>query len=273
MSKSATEVAGSTGHSYKNITGERRGAVALVTISRPEKYNALNRETLGELDDCFAHLETDEGVRAVVITGAGEKAFVSGADINELAVLDAKGAQEISAFGQSVFNRIARFSRPVIAAVNGFALGGGCELALACHMRFASDNAKLGLPEVGLGIIPGYGGTQRLGRLVGTGLAIELITSARPIDAAEAGRIGLVNQVLPQADLLDHCLRLGEKIARNAPLAVAAALEAAIHGGDVPLDAGLRLESALFGLIGSTEDMHEGLKAFLDKRKPVYKGK
>ena len=258
---------------YRNLALERRGAVALVTISRVEKYNALNRETLGEIDDCFRHLEADDAVRAVVVTGAGEKAFVSGADIGELAVLDAKGAQEISAYGQSVFDRIAGLTKPVIAAVNGFALGGGCELALACHLRFASDNAKLGLPEVGLGIIPGYGGTQRLVRLVGYGRAVELIVTARPIEAAEADRIGLVNGVLPRAELLPHCLGIAERIANNAPLAVAAALEAAMRGADGPLASGLRLESAFFGVLGATEDMHEGLNAFLEKRKPTYRGK
>jgi enoyl-CoA hydratase len=258
---------------YENLLLERRGAVALVTVSRPEKYNALNRETLGELEDCFRRLAEDGTARAVVVTGAGEKAFVSGADVAELAVLDARGAEEISSYGQSVFHRVAGLTKPVIAAVNGFALGGGLELALACHLRVASENAKLGLPEVGLGIIPGYGGTQRLVRLVGYGRALELIVTARAIDAPEAARIGLVNEVVPAEKLLEHCLALGERIARNAPLAVAAALEAALRGSEMPLDAGLRLESALFGVVGSTEDMHEGLKAFLEKRKPAFRGK
>jgi enoyl-CoA hydratase len=268
-----TEESVSSMPSYKNLTVEMRGAVALVTVSREEKYNALNRETLGEIDDCFKRLQESVEVRAVVVTGAGEKAFISGADIGELAVLDAKGAQEISAYGQRVFDRIAGLSKPVIAAVNGFALGGGCELALACHIRIASDNAKLGLPEVSLGIIPGYGGTQRLVRLVGYGRAVELIVTAKPIDAAEADRIGLVNAVVPQAELLAHCMGMAERVAKNAPLAVAAALEAAMRGTDGPLAAGLRMESAYFGVIGSTEDMHEGLNAFLEKRKPTYRGK
>ena len=269
----STEASVTATPTYSNLTLELRGAVALVTVSRVEKYNALNRETLAEIDDCFTRLQAEDGVRAVVVTGAGEKAFVSGADIGELAVLDAKGAQEISAYGQRVFDRIAGLTKPVLAAVNGFALGGGCELALACHMRFASETAKLGLPEVGLGIIPGYGGTQRLVRLVGYGRAVELIVTARPIDAGEADRIGLVNGVVPQAELLPHCLGIAEHISKNAPLAVAAALEAAMRGADGPLASGLRLESAFFGVIGSTEDMHEGLNAFLEKRKPTYRGK
>ena len=273
MTKTATEESAGTEMDFKNIRMERRGGVALVTVSRPEKYNALNRETLGEIESCFLQMAGDPQVRAVVITGEGEKAFISGADINELAVLDAMGAQEISAYGQRVFKRIAKFPRPVIAAVNGFALGGGCELALACHIRFASNNAKLGLPEVGLGIIPGYGGTQRLTRLIGYGRALELIVGAKTIDAAEANRIGLVNDVLPQDKLLEHCLKLAEKISKNAPLAVAAALEAAIKGSDMPLEGGLRLESTLFGVIGSTKDMHDGLNAFLEKREPEFKGR
>ncbi len=258
---------------YANLTFEMRDAVALVTVSRPEKYNALDRTTLRELDDCFRRLAADGAVRAVVVTGAGEKAFVSGADIGELAVLDAQGAQEISAYGQSVFDRIAASTKPVLAAVNGYALGGGCELALACHLRFASEKAKLGLPEVGLGIIPGYGGTQRLTRLVGYGRALELIVSARSVDAAEAARIGLVNEVVPADRLLEHCMALAGRIARNAPLAVAAALEAALRGAEMPLAAGLRLESALFGVVGATQDMHEGLKAFLEKRTPSFHGR
>jgi enoyl-CoA hydratase len=273
MDKSATEVATGTVPSYENIRMERRDAVALVTISRPEKYNALTRKTLEELEDCFERLARDAGVRAVVVTGEGEKAFVAGADIAELAVLDAIGAQETSIYGQHVFNRVASFPQPVIAAVNGFALGGGCELALACHIRFASENAKLGLPEVGLGIIPGYGGTQRLTRLIGYGHAVEMICSGQPVDAGEAKRIGLVNDVLSQDKLLEHCFKVAKKIAGNGPLAVAAGLKSALQGAELPLEGGLRLESTFFGLLGATEDMHDGLKAFLEKRKPDFRGR
>jgi enoyl-CoA hydratase len=262
-----------TAETYRNLLVERRGPVALVTISRPDKHNALNRETLGEIDAVFASLATDPGVRAVVVTGAGEKAFVSGADINELAVLDARGAREASAFGQGVFDRVASFPQPVIAAVNGWALGGGCELALACHIRFVAESARFGLPEVSLGIVPGYGGTQRLSRLIGLGRAIELVASGRPIDAAEAFRLGLANRVLPLAELLTESIALGERIAANGPLAVSAALEAMVRGQNLSLAAALTLESTLFGILGSTEDMHEGLKAFLEKRKPNFQGR
>ena len=273
MSDTATDTRVETTMEFKNILVEALDGVSLIKINRPDKYNALNRETLAELGECVDKLAAEEWVRPLVITGEGKKAFVSGADIGELAVLDAVGSQEISAFGQSVFDKIAAFPQPVIAAVNGFALGGGCELALACHIRYASDNAKLGLPEVGLGIIPGYGGTQRLPRLIGYGRAIELVATAKPVDAEEAARIGLVNGVLPQAELLDHCLKIAGRIAKNGPLAVSAALEASVRGAEMPLDAALRLESMFFGVIGSTHDMHDGLNAFLEKRKPNFKNK
>jgi enoyl-CoA hydratase len=256
-----------------NVLVERRGEVALVTISRPEKFNALNRATLVELEAVFAGFEGERAPRAVVITGAGEKAFVSGADINELAVLDTRGAEEASAFGQRVFDRIERSRMPVIAAVNGFALGGGCELALACHWRYAAEGAKFGLPEVGLGIIPGYGGTQRLPRLVGFGQAAELIATGRMIDATEALRLGLVNRVMPPIDLVPYALEVAGSVAANAPLAVAAALEAARRGASAGFAEGLRLESSFFGVLGSTADMHDGLKAFLEKRKAQFQGR
>jgi enoyl-CoA hydratase len=273
MDNSATQVNEGVIPEYKNIQHERRENTALVTVSRPEKYNALTHDTLVELEDCFTRLAKDKSVRAVVVTGAGEKAFVAGADIAELAALDALGAQETSIYGQHVFNLIASFPQPVIAAVNGFALGGGCELAVACHIRIASENAKLGLPEVGLGIIPGYGGTQRLPRLVGSGYAIEMICTGQPVDAAEAKRIGLVNDVVPQAELLDHCLKLAGKIAKQGPLAVSSGLKSAMRGLEMPIEAGLELESTYFGLLGGTEDMHDGLKAFLEKRKPDFRGR
>jgi len=258
---------------YQHLQFERDGHVAVVTLSRPEKYNALNRALLTELEQVVTSLRGDASVRAVVVTGAGDKAFVSGADIGELAVLDTRGAEEASAFGSRIFRQLETGPQFVIAAVNGFALGGGCELALACHVRLASDNAKFGLPEVTLGIIPGYGGTQRLTRLVGLGMASELIATGRMIDAAEALRIGLVNRVVPQAELLPAALALAKQAAANAPLAVAAALEAARRGLDSDIDQGLRLESTLFGILGSTADMHAGLNAFLEKKKVAFEGK
>jgi enoyl-CoA hydratase len=256
-----------------HVQVEKKDAIAIVTIARPEKLNALNRAVLGELDCAFAGLFADSAVRAIVLTGAGEKAFVAGADIGELAVLDTRGAEEASAYGSAIFRRIAESRAPVIAAVNGFALGGGCELALACAIRIASENAKFGLPEVGLGIIPGYGGTQRLPRIVGFGVAAELIATGRMIDANEALRIGLVNRVVPLADLIAQAEALARDIASKAPLAVAAALEAARVGLESGLDAGLRLESSLFGILGSTRDMHEGLQAFVDKKKIAFEGR
>ena len=263
----------STAGTYANLTLERHGAVAVVTVSRPEKLNALNRATLTEIDHAFTALAADESVRAIVITGAGEKSFVAGADIGELSVLDTRGAEEASAFGSAIFRRIERMRAPVIAAVNGFALGGGCELAIACHIRYAAENARFGLPEVGLGIIPGYGGTQRLPRLVGLGIASEMIATGRMVDANEALRIGLVNKVLPPAELKAAALALAAEIATKAPLAVAAALEAARIGIETDLDTGLRLESSLFGMLGSTKDMHDGLSAFVEKRKPTFEGR
>ena len=214
----------------------------------------------------------DEAVRAIVVTGAGEKSFVAGADIGELSVLDTRGAEEASAFGSATFRRIERMRAPVIAAVNGFALGGGCELAIACHIRYAAENARFGLPEVGLASSPATA-TQRLPRLVGLGIASELIATGRMIDANEALRIGLVNKVLPQAELKDAAMALAAEIATKAPLAVAAALEAARIGTETDLDTGLRLESSLFGMLGSTKDMHDGLSAFVEKRKPTFEGR
>jgi enoyl-CoA hydratase len=208
-----------------------------------------------------------------VVTGAGEKSFVSGADINELAVLDPRGAEEISRFGQRVLGLLDGSPKPVIAAVNGYAFGGGCELALACHMRLASENAVFGLPEVSLGIIPGYGGTQRLPRLLGTGRALEIMLSGRRVKADEAERIGLVNRVVPRERLLDEALQLAESIVKNGPLAVAAVLEAVRYGLQLTLDDGLRLESGRFGILGASEDMHEGLKAFLEKRPAQFHGR
>jgi enoyl-CoA hydratase len=258
---------------YRNLIVERRGAVTTLIVNRPDVLNALNRETLAEIEECARRFVRDDEQGALIVTGAGEKSFISGADINELAVLDPRGAEEISRFGQRVVDALDRSPKPVIAAVNGYAFGGGCELALACHMRLASENAVLGLPEVSLGIIPGYGGTQRLPRLVGPGVALELVLSGRRVKADEAERIGLVNRVVPLASLREEAEKLAQTILRNGPLAVSAALEAVQRGMQLPLDQGLRFESSLFGILAASEDMHEGLKAFLEKRPARFQRK
>lgn len=251
---------------YENLLIERTGAVTVLKVHRPDVLNALNRETLAEIDDAARAFIDDDEQGALIVTGAGEKSFISGADINELAVLGPAAAEEISRFGQSVLDLLERSPKPVIAAVNGYAFGGGCELALACHMRLASDNAVLGLPEVSLGIIPGYGGTQRLPRLIGAGRALELMLSGGRVKAEEAARIGLVNRVVPKEQLQDEAMKLALAILKNGPLAVSAVLEAVQRGLQGPIDAGLRLESGLFGILAASDDMHEGLNAFLEKR-------
>jgi len=258
---------------WQYLTLERTDAVCVLTLSRPEKLNALNHALLTELVVAGNTLQADRSLRVVIVTGAGEKAFVAGADIGELAVLDTRGAEAASAFGSRVFRKLETGPQTVIAAVNGFALGGGCELALACHIRLAAENAKFGLPEVGLGIIPGYGGTQRLPRLVGLGMASEMIATGRMVGAEEALKIGLVNRVVPQAQLLADAKAMAVQIAANAPLAVAAALEAARRSLDTDLDQGLRFESTLFGILGSTKDMHDGLSAFVEKKKATFEGR
>ena len=252
---------------------DRRRKVGLVTLNRPAVLNALSVRTLEDLDRVIAGLGASADVSAVVITGAGEKAFAAGADIQELAGLDAAAASAYSARGQAVLDRIDRLGKPVVAAINGYALGGGCELALACTLRVAADHAKLGFPEIGLGAIPGFGGTQRLPRLVGRGRALELVLTGRRVDAAEALAIGLVHKVVPRAALLDEAIGLAEQLAASAPLALGYAIEAIGCGADLPLADGCRLESALFGLAAATEDMHEGVRAFLDKRKPAFRGR
>jgi enoyl-CoA hydratase len=258
---------------YHNLTLESRGTVTVLFVNRPDVLNALNRATLSEIEDAARRFVDDPAQGALIVTGAGEKSFISGADINELAVLDPRGAEDISRFGQRVLEVLERSPKPVIAAVNGYAFGGGCELALACHMRLASENAAFGLPEVSLGIIPGYGGTQRLPRLVGTGRALELMLSGRRVKADEAERIGLVNRVVPRAQLLDEAESLANAILKNGPLAVRAVLEAVNRGLQLPLDDGLRLESGLFGILAASQDMHEGLKAFLEKRPARFERK
>jgi len=248
------------------------GGVAELTLERPEVLNALNEETIRELDAAFRFLERDENVRIVLLSGAG-KAFSAGADIPEVHRLDAGTSQAFSRRGQAVLNRIERGSKPVLAAVRGFCLGGGCELALACHIRIAGSDARIGLPEVRLGIIPGYGGTQRLARIVGRSKALELLLCGRTMTAREALAAGLVVRVVEPDELLSTCRELASRIAGQAPLGVRYCFEAVNRGYDLPLQAGLDLETALFGLASGTDDMKEGTRAFMEKRRPHFKGK
>ncbi len=247
-------------------------AVAVLTLNRPDKLNALNAELLGALEAKLHEVIADRAIRTIVITGSGPKAFAAGADIAELHAQDAYGGRLFAEFGQRVFNLIERSAKPVIAAVNGFALGGGCELAMACHMRFASETARFGQPEINLGIIPGYGGTQRLPRLVGQAKAFELILSGDMVNAMEAHRIGLVNRVLPAEELLSSTLAFAASLASKAPLALTACLEAVQIAGDTSLLEGLHAEANLFGRICGTEDFKEGTDAFLAKRTAAFKG-
>ena len=256
--------------SYQFILVERRGAVTVLTVNRPEKLNAINRATLEEIGDAVRAFTADDAQGALIITGSGSKAFIAGADIGELQPLGPSAAEDISRFGQLIVNLFEQCPKPTIAAVNGFAFGGGCELALGCHIRIASDNAVLGLPEVGLGIIPGYGGTVRLPRLVGQGRALELVLTGRKVKAEEAAAIGLVNRVVPQAELMAEAEKLALVILKNGPLAVQAAIESIVRGGSLSVGEALRFESGRFGILASTEDMHEGLQAFLDKRPPNF---
>lgn len=258
---------------FRNLRIEAGDAIATITIDRPDKLNALDHATMVELGDAVAEVQRNETVRGVIVTGAGTKAFVAGADIAELAKMGAVGGVEVSRLGQRVFRSIELSRKPFIAAVNGFALGGGCELALACHLRVASTKARFGLPEVKLGIIPGYGGTLRLPRIVGKGRALELILTGEMIGAAEAYRIGLVNRVLEPDSLLDETRALLSTIVANGPLAIASAMESVNHGLELPLDDALAFESNLFGLLASTEDMKEGMGAFLEKRPPDFRGR
>jgi enoyl-CoA hydratase len=257
---------------YDNLLIERREATAIVTINRPKVLNALNSQTLDELRRAILDLKQDAGVRVVIVTGAGEKAFVAGADINELARQTPTSGREHALAGQHVFDLIENMGKPVIAAINGYALGGGCELAMACTLRIASDTAKLGQPEISLGLIPGYAGTQRLPRLVGTGKAMEMLLTGAPITADEAQRIGLVNRVVAAADLLAAARQLAEQLSRNAPIAMRYIATAVNKGADMPFADACQYEATLFGLVASTDDMKEGTAAFLEKRKPEFKG-
>jgi len=248
---------------YKTLLLERSDVYAVVTLNRPKVMNALNRAMFAELDEVFTALAGDSAVRAIILTGAGEKAFAAGADIGELATLSAAEGQQMALEGQGVFRKIETCGKPVIAAIQGFALGGGCELAMACIVRIASEHARLGQPEVKLGLVPGYGGTQRLPRLVGKGAALKLLLTGDMVDAEEAFRIGLVDEVVPAEALLPRAETLARAIAQQAPLAVAACLRAVEGGYDLPIDAGLELEASLFGLACATEDKAEGTRAFL----------
>ena len=258
---------------FQNIRFEKKHQIAYVTIDRPKVVNALNMATMQELKQAFADIKDDAEVRVVILTGAGEKAFVAGADIGELGQQTPVSAKEYTHRGQAIVDAIEDLGKPVIACVNGFALGGGCELALACTMRIASENAKLGQPEVKLGLIPGYGGTQRLARLVGKGIAMQLVLTGEMISAQEAHRIGLVNEVVPAAELIPRAEAIAAKIIANAPLAIQYAMEAVNHGLDLPLADGLFLEATLFAVCCATDDKNEGTKAFLEKRAAQFKGK
>jgi enoyl-CoA hydratase len=258
---------------YANLQVEVQDRIAVLSVNRPDKLNALNEQTIRELSEAFGELAARDDVGGVILTGVGEKAFVAGADIAELARMGPVDGIEVSRLGQQVFRRIELSKKPVIAAVNGFALGGGCELALACHLRIASDNAQFGLPEVKLGIIPGYGGTLRLPRIVGKGRALELMLTAQFIKADEAYRIGLANKVVPQAELMDTARKTMSTILANGPIAVGLAIECATRGMEMSVDDGLALESNLFGLLAATNDMREGMSAFLEKRKADFTGR
>jgi len=256
--------------SYNNILCEIVDGVATVTVNRPDKLNALNTETLGELEECFTILAKDPEARVVVLTGAGEKAFVAGADIGEMANMTGTEAERFSTRGQALMDRIENLGKPVIAAVNGFALGGGCELAMACTFRYASDNARMGLPETGLGLIPGFGGTQRLSRLVGRGRAMEMVLLGNMIDAVDAMAIGLINKVYPAGEFVDSVRIVAETLAGKSALTLRMALKAVGEGLEMNQAGGCRLEAALFGICGSSDDAREGCTAFMEKRKPEF---
>ena len=257
---------------YQNIIVEVKGHVLVVTINRERALNALNRDTVSELQKMLSFYWSDDNIRVVVITGAGAKAFVAGADITEIAELGVRTGTDFAAHGLYVMKTIQNFPKPVIAAINGFALGGGCELAMACDIRVASEKAKFGQPEVTLGIIPGFGGTQRLSRLVGRGKAMQLILTGDMIDAAEAYRIGLVDEVYPHDELLDKAMAMAETIASKGPLATVMAKECINRGLDSTLTAACDLEKVNFGQICATGDKNEGCEAFLEKRKPEFTG-
>jgi enoyl-CoA hydratase len=259
--------------SYENLLYEKKDGIGYITFNRPKVLNALNRKTVEELEQVLNDAHDDASVRVLILTGSGEKAFVAGADINELAQQTPVNGKEFSLYGQSVFHMLETIGKPSICAINGFALGGGCELALCCSIRLASKTAKLGQPEVKLGILPGYGGSQRMARLCGKGMAHELCLTGEMITAEEAQRIGLVNHIYEPAELLPAAEAMAKKIIEKAPLAVKYCMEAIERGVEMPLQEGLFLEATLFGLCCATEDMREGTKAFLEKRAAQFQGK
>lgn len=258
---------------FENLLIERDEAVAIVTFNRPKVLNALNAQTLTDLSDALTALKADDGVRAIILTGAGEKSFVAGADINELAVQTPVQGKEHARRGQQIFDVIEQMGKPVIAAINGFALGGGCEMAMACTIRIAADTARLGQPEINLGLIPGYAGSQRLPRLVGKGIALEIMLTGDMVSAQRAYEIGLVNKVVPAAELMAEAKKLAHLLASKAPIAVRYIIEATNQGLNMSFAEGEFLETALFGTIASSADMKEGTAAFLEKRKAVWQGK
>jgi len=258
---------------YETITLEVRESIAFVTINRPDKLNALNANVVTELATAADEIATRDDVAGAIVTGAGPKSFVAGADIGELAPLDPFGAKAVALKGQEMCRKIETCGKPVVAAVNGFALGGGCELAMACHIRVASEKAKFGQPEVKLGLIPGYGGTQRLPRLVGKGRALEIILSGRMVGAEEALQMGLVNKVVAPEGVLDEAEKMLRGILAMGPVAVRLSIEAVDQGFDMPIEDGFDLEANLFGLVAASEDKAEGTKAFLEKREPEFKGR
>lgn len=259
--------------SYQTLRYESKAGIGYITINRPDKLNALNTQAKQELLQVFEQINHDQDIHVVIVTGAGEKSFVAGTDIGELTELNAETGRLFAMGGQEVFDRIANLGKPVIAAVNGYALGGGCELAVACHLRVASENAKFGQPEVNLGIIPGYGGTQRLARLIGKGRALEMILTGDQIDAQEALRIGLVNKVVPLSELMKTAEAIAQKIVSKSQVAIRLALKAVNMTDETNLTDGLALEASLFGVCCGSEDFKEGTKAFLEKRKPIFKHK
>lgn len=258
---------------YENLIVEVRPPIAVLTLHRPKVLNAMNAATFSELEHAFTALASDASIRAILVTGAGERAFAAGADIGELAAVSTEAGQAFALRGQSILRRIETLDKPVIACIRGFALGGGCELAMACTLRITAEDARLGLPEVKLGVIPGYGGTQRLPRIVGRSAALKLLLTGAMIDAREALRIGLVDEVVPAAQLMTRAEEIATSIAANAPLAVTEALHSVDEGIDLPLDLALQRESERFGRLCATADKEEGARAFLEKRPPQWTGR
>ncbi len=261
------------GVSYTTLLIERDGPVAILTVNRPKVLNALNSATIDELRRAILEVKHDPDVRAVIVTGAGDKAFVAGADVNELAAQSPTSGRDHALRGQHVLDLIENMGKPVIAAINGFALGGGCELAMACTMRLAADTARIGQPEINLGLIPGYAGTQRLARLVGRSIAMDMVLTGRHLTADEAHRVGLVNRVVPAAELISEARKLAAELAAKAPVALRYAIDAINRGSDMAFGPACSYEATLFGLVASTDDMREGTRAFLEKRKPEFKGR